>query len=77
MPLPDEAPTLVQMASIGQAVARIEVVLPGDSPFLLRATIPVPRGTLRRDAALAPLVLRGADGVLEPTQLDVVTHHPR
>ncbi|MEY2746906.1 MAG: hypothetical protein RL112_1948 [Planctomycetota bacterium] len=73
----EEVPTFLQLARLGDSVARIEVVVPREDPFLLRATVPVPRGTLRREATRLPLALKGADGVLEPTQLDVVAHHAR
>lgn len=71
------APTLLQLARPGDVVARIETVAGASTPFLLRATVPVPRGTLRRGAASAPLRVRDADGAFAPTQVEVVAQHPR
>ena len=76
-PVTDDAATFAQLARPGDAVARIELVLPAQDPFVLRATVPVPRGTLSRAATRLPLSLRAGDGVFEPTQLDPVVHHAR
>ncbi|MDP6761518.1 MAG: hypothetical protein QF860_01460 [Planctomycetota bacterium] len=57
----------------GPVLARVELAAPSAPSFLLRATIPIPRGVL--DGPLAPLGLRraGDEGEARVAQVEVVT----
>ena len=69
--------SLAQLANVGDVVARVETVLGLADQFLLRATLPVPPGTLRRGSNDLPFAVRGADGLLKPTQVEVVSLRAR
>lgn len=56
-------------------VGAIEVDAPSVSPFLLRATLPVPAGTILGSSTLSPLVLLDANNQPVDTQIEVVTRH--
>jgi hypothetical protein len=63
---------LAQLALPGGVVAKLEVQV-GSLPLMqVRAVVPVPRETLRRGAQNRPFRLRDSQGVLSPTQVDVV-----
>src|SRR5688572_10137694 len=62
-------------ATGGAVVAVVELEAPKDTPFVLRATIPVPPGTFPRKDGLLPLALRNADGFVVPTQMQVVSSY--
>ena len=72
----DEAPFAALWAP-GEVVARLEVALPADDPFLLHGTVPVPPATFQRGSARTPFALRGADGTLVQTQVEVVAQRAR
>src|SRR5207302_287580 len=57
-------------------VARLELAAPSTPDFVLRGTIPVPRGTFPRDDGLSPFVLRDVDGTLQPAQTEIVSRYP-
>ena len=73
----DNQPSLAQLSAVGDVVARVETVLGQQDTFLLRATLPVPPATLRRGATDAPFAVRGADGVVKPTQVTIVSLRAR
>lgn len=59
-----------------QWVATLEMGAPRVRNFVLRATVPVPRGTYPRPDGLSPLAVEDIDGTLVPTQVDVVSWYP-
>lgn len=61
----------------GQVVAQLETVLGDERHFLLRATLPVPAGTLLLGSSMEPLAIRNSNGTICPTQVDIVSLYPR
>jgi hypothetical protein len=60
----------------GKVVAQLSVVTPSTSTFVLRGTIPVPAGTFPRPDNLEPFSIRNWDGIVVPTQVEVVSRFP-
>lgn len=62
-----------------RVLARIEVEAPAHSPFLLRATLPLPGGILPRRDGRIPFGVRskGAGAPIVPAQVEVVTRGPK
>lgn len=56
-------------------VARLAVGAPSAREFVLRGTIPVPRGTFPRADGRSPFRIRDVDGTLAPTQTEVVSRY--
>ena len=63
--------------SDGDVVARIQARAGTGASQLLRATLPVPRGTLTDGALSVPLSIRNGEGSAYPTQVEVVSRYPR
>ena len=61
----------------GQVVAQIETVLSNERRFLLRATLPVPTGTMQPGTSIEPLAIRDSSGTVATTQVDIVSLYPR
>jgi len=61
----------------GQVVAQIETVLSNERSFLLRATLPVPTGTMQPGTSIEPLAIRDSSGTVATTQVDIVSLYPR
>jgi len=57
-------------------VARLVLSAPASSEFVLRATIPVPRGTFPRPDHAMPFAVQDVDGTLVPTQIEIVSRFP-
>lgn len=62
-------------ATGGDVVAVVELEAPSQAPFVLRATIPVPRDTFPRADGLLPLSIRNVDGFVVPTQIQAVSSY--
>jgi hypothetical protein len=60
----------------GAVVARVEIPTPQRNQFILRATLPVPRGTFPRPDHLTPFSVVDSDGTYAPTQVEAVTFYP-
>ncbi|WP_145197591.1 hypothetical protein [Planctomycetes bacterium Poly30] len=60
----------------GYVVGKVRMNAPAVPDFLLRATLPVPRGTFAADDAQVPLaVISSADPTASPTQVEVVSRY--
>jgi len=59
----------------GDIVGVLEVVVPAQESFTLRATMPVPKSTFRGGGVL-PLSVVGSGRVPVPTQIEVVSRYP-
>lgn len=57
-------------------VARLVLEAPSSREFVLRGTIPVPRGTFPREDGAMPFAIRDSDGELVPTQVEIVSRYP-
>lgn len=59
-------------------VARLEVTLPVHSPFLIHATLPIPKGVFPRQDGRSPfsIVNHGAGNPLVPAQVEIVSRYP-
>ncbi len=66
------APVFVE----GDTVASLEVVLPEAESFVLRATLPVPKGVYPRLDGLQPFQLYHRDAGTFPAQAEIVTRYP-
>lgn len=60
----------------GTVVARLGLAAPAQSTFVVRATVPVPRGTYPRATGESPFHVRGPDGELRPAQTEIVSRYP-
>ncbi len=62
----------------GQIVARIELPAPPTSldSFVVRATLPVPKGTFPRPDGKFPFSVRNVNGLTAPTQVEIVSRYP-
>jgi hypothetical protein len=60
----------------GQVVGRIEHAAPSVDEYVVRATLPVPKGTFPRNDGKMPFALSNADGTLTPCQVEVVSRYP-
>ncbi len=58
-----------------EVVARLELAVPNQTIYLLRATLPVPPGTWDGEGPV-PFAVRNPNGKLAPTQVETVTRHP-
>ncbi|MBI5432875.1 MAG: hypothetical protein HZA52_08605 [Planctomycetes bacterium] len=62
----------------GQVVAELELGAPSISGgFVLRGTVPVPKGTFPRSDGLSPFSILDFDGNVVPTQCEIVSRYPR
>jgi len=61
----------------GQVIAELELSLQSSTSFLLRGTIPVPKGTYPRKDGKIPFSIRNWDGQVVPTQVEIVSRYPR
>jgi hypothetical protein len=59
----------------GTLLAELEIEAPTRSTFLLHGCIPVPPGTFPRADGLLPLAIRGPNGFIVPTQVEVVSSY--
>ena len=59
-------------------VARVELAAPAHTPFLLRATVPVPKGVFPREDGRSPLTVGGHDASAPRVraQVEVVSRYP-
>ena len=73
---PDNPTVTIERGSAATWVANVAMGAPRVRDFVLRATIPVPRGTYPRSDNLIPLAVEDFDGTLVPTQIDVVSWYP-
>ncbi len=62
----------------GPVVARIELPAPPTSSdaFVVRATVPVPKGTFPRADGKFPFSIRNTNGMCAPTQVEIVSRYP-
>jgi hypothetical protein len=60
----------------GETVARFELGAPSVESFVLRATMPVPRGFYLDGQALSPLFVRDPEGASVSAQVEVVSRYP-
>jgi hypothetical protein len=62
----------------GSVVARIQLPAPPTSldKFVVRATLPVPKGTFPRADGKFPFSIRNANGMVAPTQVEIVSRYP-
>lgn len=62
----------------GAVVARIELPAPPTSldQFVVRATVPVPKGAFPRADGKFPLAVRNTNGMTAPTQMEIVSRYP-
>ncbi|MBK7877117.1 MAG: hypothetical protein IPJ77_15455 [Planctomycetes bacterium] len=61
----------------GDTVGSLEVVLPEAESFVLRATVPVPKGTYPRLDGAQPFQLSHRNAGAFPAQAEIVTRYPR
>lgn len=59
----------------GAVVAELELDVPTRSSFVLHGTIPVPPGTYPRPDGLEPFSIRNSDGMVVPTQVEIVSRY--
>jgi hypothetical protein len=57
-------------------VAELELNAPRTSPFVLRGTFPVPKGTYPRADGKEPFSIRNYDGLVVPTQVEITSLYP-
>ncbi|MFT5052899.1 MAG: hypothetical protein ACI8QZ_004337 [Chlamydiales bacterium] len=69
----DGAGTVEATVASGPVVATLELEAPGSVSFILRATMPVPPGTLGASDQEAPFSVLNADGLVAPTQVEIVS----
>ncbi len=62
--------------SPGDVVASLEVPVPDQDIFILRGTLPLPRGTYHERDRHVPLVVVNPDGTAARTQVETVTQYP-
>ncbi len=60
----------------GRVVGLLEVVAPVNQSFVLRGTLPVPKDTYPRPDGKEPFSIRNWDGLVVPTQVEVVARYP-
>lgn len=60
----------------GAVVALLELQVPNQARFVLRGTLPVPKGTYPRTDGKLPFSIRNVDGNCVPTQVETVTRYP-
>jgi hypothetical protein len=60
----------------GSVVAELELIAPKTTPFVLRGTFPVPKGTYPRADKKEPFSIRNYDGLVVPTQVEIVSRYP-
>lgn len=60
----------------GAEVARLVLEAPSSREFVLRGTVPVPRGTYPRPDGAVPFAIQDTDGRLVPAQVEVVSRWP-
>lgn len=60
----------------GQVVAELELGAPSIASFVLRGTLPVPKGTYPRKDGLSPFSILDFDGNAVPTQCEIVSRYP-
>ncbi len=65
------------LGSGGAVVAVLELDAPNRSSFVLRGTVPVPKGTYPRADGKVPLAIRNPDGGVVATQLEIVSRYPK
>jgi hypothetical protein len=63
-------------AQSGEVVGAFELAAPPSEEFILRGTLPIPRGTFPRADGATPFEIRNYDGTLSPAQVEVVTWYP-
>jgi len=72
--IPSEPPVLVFAA--GDTVAQVELELPAADPFVLRATLPVPRRVHPRGDGLSAFEFVDPEGLVYAAQVETVTRYP-
>jgi hypothetical protein len=60
----------------GKVVGILEIQAPRTQSLVLRGTLPVPKGTYPRADDLQPFSIRNWDGLVAPTQVEVVSRYP-
>ncbi len=79
VPCAQAAPPSARTAGDGEeparVIARLAVGVPSTREFVLRGTIPVPRGTFPRSDGLSPFRIRDMDGTLVRTQTEIVSRY--
>lgn len=60
----------------GEAVAALELEVPGASSFILRGTLPLPKGVYPLADGSSPFAIRDLDGVESPAQVEIVSRYP-
>ncbi|MDP6540204.1 MAG: hypothetical protein QF410_11735 [Planctomycetota bacterium] len=61
----------------GQVLARLETAAPAPADFVLRGTVPLPRGVYPLQAGWSPFALRDGAGVAAPAQTEIVSRYAR
>lgn len=64
-------------AVAGATLAQVEVELPDKPRFVLRATVPLPKGIHGGSGGAASLGVRQPDGGATPAQIEIVSRYPR
>lgn len=64
-------------AAAQKTVARLDVLQPDHTPFIVRGTFPVPKGLFPRPDGLVPWAIRSADGKTYPSQVVTVSRYPK
>ncbi|MBM3990531.1 MAG: hypothetical protein FJ298_05915 [Planctomycetes bacterium] len=60
----------------GAIVAALQLTVPSPSSYVVRGTVPVPKGTFPRADGKIPLSIRDIDGFVAPTQMEIVSRYP-
>ena len=63
-------------ATGGEVLATLQMTVPTPSSYVVRGTIPVPKGTFPRADGRIPLSIRDIDGLVVPTQMEIVSRYP-
>lgn len=60
----------------GEVVASLQLTVPSPASYVVRGTVPVPKGTFPRADGRIPLSIRDIDGFVVPTQMEIVSRYP-
>ncbi|MCE9595744.1 MAG: hypothetical protein K8S98_16265 [Planctomycetes bacterium] len=64
------------LSGSGQVLAELELGAPTMNTFVLRGTVPVPKGTYPRADGMTPFSILDFDGNVVPTQCEIVSRYP-
>ena len=60
----------------GEVLASLQLTVPSPASYIVRGTVPVPKGTFPRADGRIPLSIRDIDGFVVPTQVEIVSRYP-